>query len=223
MMRIKAICFIFMCVFACTKVNQWKQPVHCCFELAYIFDNQTLPGLSIDSVVFNFDHFIFEAQRNEGANVEVVDIIPSKKISSNQACSEALKFKLPSGWYKSMKFTLSNQLDSNISIQVYGNYQMNGLDYKLMLELNSTKFHIFDFMDAAQPADLINFSEKNCNLSFNVNDLLDGLTKEQLNAADSFNYMQQNTIYISSTKNSQIYQLLLDNLSNLESNTIRFE
>lgn len=211
-----------MCVFACTKVNQWKQPVHCCFKLAYSYDNHELPGLSIDSVIFNFDHFSFQAERNEGANVLVENSVPSKSISSTQACGEALNFELPSGWYNSMQLTLSNQLDSNIIIYVNGTYQKNGLDYKLMLELNSTRFHIFDFSDAAHPADLINFSEKNCNLNFSLNELLIGLNTEDLNSADTINYMQQSAIYISSTKNSQIYQLLLDNLINLETNAIRF-
>lgn len=109
-MRLKIFCGFLLCIFACSKVNQWKQPTSICFELA-LSATQFLNGdLVMQEGYLDMGNFIFDGKREQGGDVYFnTGYEKSVQIPLQETAVEAMTFDIPQGIYTGMTIHLGEQ------------------------------------------------------------------------------------------------------------------
>lgn len=109
-MRLKIFCGFLLCIFACSKVNQWKQPTSICFELG-LSATQFLQGdLSLQGGYLEMGNFIFDGEREQGGDVYFnTGYDKPAQIPLQGAAVEAMTFDIPQGVYTAMTVYLGEQ------------------------------------------------------------------------------------------------------------------
>lgn len=106
-MRLKIFCGFLLCVFACSKVNQWKQPTKICFGLR-LSTTQLLDGnLVLQAGHLKLSNFIFNGKRKQGGDVFFNRPYDQPiQVPLKGTTIEAMTFDIPKGIYREMDIRL---------------------------------------------------------------------------------------------------------------------
>lgn len=124
-MRLKIFCGFLLCIFACSKVNQWKEPTSICFDLA-LSTTQFLDGdLTLRTGHLDMSNFIFDGQREEGGDVYFeTDYDQSIQVPVKGVAIDAMTFDVPQGVYTEMEIHLGDK-DQPSTLVLEGEWKAN--------------------------------------------------------------------------------------------------
>ncbi|MGH1339305.1 MAG: hypothetical protein ACRBFS_24515 [Aureispira sp.] len=127
-MRLKIFCGFLLCIFACSKVNQWKNPTSICFDLA-LSSTQFLDGdLALRTGHLNISNFIFDGEREQGGDVYFsTDYDQLVQVPVKGPAIEAMTFDVPQGIYTAMNIQLGDENKPSTLI-LEGEWKPNNAD-----------------------------------------------------------------------------------------------
>lgn len=122
-MRLKIFCGFLLCIFACSKVNKWKQPTTICFDVA-LSSTQFLNGdLILQTGHLNLSNFIFDGVREEGGEVYFNTAYEKTvQVPFKSPAIEAMTFDVPQGVYTAMTIHLGDE-DQPSSLLLEGEWK----------------------------------------------------------------------------------------------------
>lgn len=134
-MRLRLLCGLMLLMFACSKVNQLKQPTSLCFEVVLSDSDALNQRIQYNSSTITLEQMTLEGQRTEGSDVYfTMDYQPVESIAMSSGVMQALNFDIPQGMYTHLNLRWHPQHGS--IFQVEGNYRNdNGMTYPMRIEL----------------------------------------------------------------------------------------
>lgn len=122
-------------VFACSKVNQLKQPTSLCFEVTLSEANALEKRIQYDNASIPLQQIILDGNRTEGSNIYfTVDYESVENIPVGQGVAEALNFDIPKGLYTELE--LKWEPPHGSIFQVEGTFlNDDGKTYPMRIEL----------------------------------------------------------------------------------------
>ncbi len=209
-MGLKFVCFLILGIFACNKVNQWKQPTKVCFNVG-IEDVAAVEGKLLFSTGYlTIESFNFDGKRDEGADVSFTKIYEnSLNAPLGERVAEGLSFDIPQGVYASINVEVLSKSDNLPNLVVNGSFEKNdGTRSPVRFEFSETEtFSIAGENLAGNDAgiDLAESLKTNATIWLNPAKWFDGVSAAALNKAQMVSVEGKNTILINHTTNQQLY------------------
>lgn len=222
-MGLKIFCFFILGIFACSKVNQWKQPTQVCFEIDLEEETIMDGTLFFKNGYIVIESFQFDGKRVQGADVYFTKHYEQKINTTFGAANvEGLEFDVPQGTYTGINLeikTVPNKEEANMVID--GIFKNSfGTSYPIRFELNQLEtFSIVgkDLIENDKEVDLLQNSKTKATILLNPAKWFAVLPKKALEKAEKVSVKGINTILINSKINKQLYE---DIVTSLKDNAI---
>ncbi|CAA6828825.1 MAG: Unknown protein [uncultured Aureispira sp.] len=211
-MGLKIFCFFMLSIFACSKVNQWKQPTKVCFNITVAEESSMDGALFFKEGYMTVESFKFDGERTEGADVyftkrytqELKTLFGATNVSD-------LEFDVPQGVYTEINLELISEVQSKKpNLVVSGFFESKiGKLYPVRFELTENEhFPVVgeDLVDSDTEVDLIQVTKTKATILLNPANWFRILTKEALEQAEKVPVEGINTILINNTINGQLYK-----------------
>ena len=224
-MGLKLICFLILGIFACNKVNQWKQPTKVCFNIN-IEEQSTAEG----KLVFNagyliMESFSFDGKREEGSDVyftKVYDV--SLNAMLGETVPKELTFDIPQGIYSSIEVEVVSKSANLPNLVVNGLFENNaGTKYPVRFEFNKTKTFLIEGEDLVKNGNEISLEESlktNATIWLNPAKWFEAVSAARLDKAAIVSINGEDTILINETINPQIYHVVVAALTKNEQKAV---
>lgn len=228
-MGLKIFCLFILGIFACSKVNQWKQPTQVCFDLNIEEETIMDGSLSFKQGYLMIESFKFDGKRMQGADVyftKYYEQVLNTSFGENNI--EDLTFDVPQGNYKEIKLEIvSETKDENPNLVIHGFYKdKSGKSYPVCFELDKMEtFTIVgkDLVENAEHIDLVQTAKTKASILLNPTRWFEGLTKSTLEKAEKVSVEGKTTILINNTINQQLYDNIVASLESEETVKAIFE
>ncbi len=206
-------------IFACNKVNQWKQPLELCFAIELEPSTAGTTNsffIEIESVQLALQSFNFDANRAEGADVYFTkQYAANASVLFDATCQTNLQFEIPQGTYSNIGLSLSSKQDQGPGIIVSAKFNNNNQSIPVLLELSKLDdIQLFGVDQQGNQTDLNldNLERVEATIQIAVSEWFDGVTISMLEEAVQLDVNAQPSIYISSVSQEDIYNQILENL-----------
>lgn len=217
-MGLKIFCFFILSIFACSKVNQWKQPTEVCFNID-IAEEAIMDGaLFFKEGYISLASFEFDGKREEGGDVyftknyaqELKTLFGASDISD-------LKFDVPQGIYTAVNLEITSAIKEEKPNLVVDGFFKNkqGTLYPIRFELSEMEtFSIVgvNLVDKEEQIDLAQVAKTQATILLNPVKWFAVLPKSALEQAEKVSIKGINTILINNEVNGQLYKEILANL-----------
>lgn len=223
-MGLKIFCFFILGIFACSKVNQWKQPTAVCFNIN-IAEEAIMDGaLFFKEGYITVESFKFDGKRAEGGDVYFIkDYKEELKTLFGARDISDLEFDVPQGVYTGINLEIISAVkNKKPNLLLQGLFESNtGKSYPVRFELNKMeRFSIVgeDLFENDTEVDLAQVTKTKATILLDPVKWFSVLTKEALEQAEKVSVEGINTILINHAVNEQLYK---DILAALEMNTAK--
>jgi hypothetical protein len=218
-MRVKLIYVIIfvLSVFISCQKQKLKQPVETQVKFSIVKNESSSNLVKIKNGILIINNFIFKGQRVKGIPFDFKRSFDNGlTIDFTNKSIEKLKFDIPQGDYTNLDFTL-NTPDKIKGLQIFGDYKLSqGPNVEVILEIEQQL--VFNLKTLIK--DFIEFKKgnpKTITLNFNADYWFETLTENDLdNATLTTNNngvgLGNSTIFISSTQNTNLYQIILSRI-----------
>ncbi|BDS12222.1 hypothetical protein [Aureispira anguillae] len=224
-MRLKIFCFFILSIFACSKVNQWKQPTKICFSID-LLDATILDGkLTFDEGYLMVESFKFDGKRTEGA-----DVYFTKHYTDEFTAPlgierlDELSFDVPQGIYQSIDVELVSKSSHTPNLVINGTFKNKmGLLYPVRFELAKTEvLHITgeDLMGNDKEVDLAKITKTKATILLDPAQWFSSIQGASLEQAEKSPVGGQSTILITKTINQQLYEEVVAKLEREEQKAV---
>ena len=223
-MGLKIFCFFMLSIFACSKVNQWKQPTEVCFNINVVEDTTMNGALFFKTGYVRVESFKFDGQRAAGADVYFAkNYTQTLKTLFGARDGSDLEFDVPQGIYTEINLELISAVkNKKPNLVVHGFFKSyTGRSYPLRFELTKNEhFSIFgeDLTGNDTAVDLSEVSKTKATILLNPANWFRVITKERLEQAEKVSVEGVQTILINSLVNGQLYK---DIIAALEKDTAK--
>jgi hypothetical protein len=217
-MGLKFFCILILGVFACNKVNQWKQPVKVCFNIDVLQEPAVSGNLSFSSGYLNIESFNFDGKREQGADVYFSKSFnPQFSVVLNDNPVNEMSFDIPQGVYTSIEVEVLSDNNTFPNLVVSGIFS-DGISYSVPIRFEYAEIDTFtiqgeDVFGDNQNIDLAENSEFKSTIWMNPSDWFKSVSESTLENADLVTFEGEKIILINSTNNTQIYKTVSDALS----------
>lgn len=221
-MGLKIFCFFILGIFACSKVNQWKQPTQVCFDLNIEEETIMDGSLSFKQGYLMIESFKFDGKRTQGADVYFTKYYEQAlNTSFGEGNIEDLTFDVPQGTYQGIELEIvSEAKDRNPNLVIHGFFKdQSGKSYPVCFELDKKeRFTIVgkDLIENDKDIDLLQTAKTKASILLNPTSWFAGLTKNTLEKAEKTSLEGKTTILINNTVNKQLYNNIVASLENEE-------
>lgn len=223
-MGLKIFCVFILGIFACSKVNQWKQPTAVCFNINIAEETVMDGALFFKEGYITVESFKFDGSRAEGGDVYFTKDY-EKELETFFGATEVsdLEFDVPQGVYTGINLEITSAVQNKKpNLVVNGHFRSNtGKTCPVRFELNKMeKFSVIgeDLFKNDTEVDLAQVSKTKATILLEPAQWFSVLTKETLEQAEKVSLDGINTILINNTVNEQLYK---DILVALELNTAK--
>lgn len=216
-MGLRFFCILILGIFACSKVNQWKQPTKINFNVALV-DLSSLDGkLNFEKGYCSLKSLNFDGNRTEGADVYFTKEYDSfLDVTFGNSTNEALEFDIPQGAYNSIMITLVSNSNDRPNLVLEGKYEdITGKKHPIRFELEENETFIIEgksLDNSNNSINLLSDAPTNATITLSSSQLFSKVTESLLASAESVNFNGVNTILINSTINKPIYDLVVGSL-----------
>lgn len=215
-MGLKFICVLILGVFACTKVNQWKQPTKVCFNVN-IEDEVAAEGkLIFNSGYMAIESFQFDGKRNEGADVYFTkNYSAGLNATLGKTDIEALSFDIPQGIYTSINVEVVSKNNNLPNLVVNGMFEaVDGSMFPVRFEFEETEVFNIEGEDlTGNEVNLIESQKTNATIWLQPAKWFTTISATSLDNAERVSVEGKNTILINKNTNQQIYNGVVSALS----------
>lgn len=217
-MGLKFFCILILGVFACNKVNQWKQPVKVCFNIDLAEEAAVSGTLSFNSGYLNIGSFIFNGKREQGADVYFTKSFnPQFSLILNDSPVNEMSFDLPQGVYSSIDVEVLSGNNNSPHLVVSGIFS-DGISSSVPLRFEYNEIDTFiiegeDEFGDKENIDLAENSEFKSEIWMNPSDWFNSVSVSALKDADLVTFEGEKILLINSSNNTQIYKTVCDALS----------
>lgn len=214
-MGLKIFCVLILGIFACNKVNQWKQPTEVCFHIELSEDKAINNQLAFHTGYLVMQSFNFDGKRAEGADVYFTKQYKNTlNAPIGEDFIEGLTFDIPQGVYTSIDVEVFSKNNQVPNLVINGTYKdQQGAKHAVRFEFTETvTFEIEGehAVDKNQDIDLVDNSKAHAAIMMNPSKWFDFLSG--LEHASSVDIDGEKTIVISQTHNPDIYQHVIARL-----------
>jgi len=218
-MGLKIFCFFILSIFACSKVNQWKQPTEVCFNINVAEETIMDGALFFKEGYITVESFKFDGKRAQGGDVyftkhyveELNTLFGVDDISD-------LEFDVPQGNYTGINLEITTTVkNKKPNLVVNGFFKSKkGKSYPVRFELAKMEtFSIVgeDLMENDTEIDLLQVSKTKATILLNPAKWFSALTKEAMEQAEKVSVEGINTILINNAVNEQLYKYIVASLN----------
>ena len=212
-------------IFACSKVNQWKQPTKINFNVDLVEQSSLDGKLNFESGYWSIERFNFDGIRTEGANVYFTKEYSTflEVVFGNRLLQE-LQFDIPQGTYSSIMIRLESSFKDRPNLTLEGRYEdLTGKKHPIRFELKENETFTIEGKSLDNSNNSINLLSDvptNATITVPVNQWLSKVTEQLLASAESVSINGINTILINSTVNKPIYDLIVETLNDQSLNAV---
>jgi hypothetical protein len=223
-MGLKIFCVFILGIFACSKVNQWKQPTEVCFSISLAEETIMDGALSFKKGQITVESFKFDGKREEGGDVyftkhyteELNTFFGATKVSD-------LEFDVPQGMYTGIKLEITSAVKNKKPNLVINGFfkSKTGKSYPVCFEMAKMEtFSIVgeDLVENDAQVDLFQVAKTKATILLNPTKWFSSLTREALEQAEKISVEGIHTILINHTMNGQLYN---DVVASLEMDTAK--
>lgn len=203
-------------IFACSKVNQWKQPVEICFVIEPASSTFNIISLDFKEINLFLHRFNFDANRAQGADVYFTKQYPSNaSVTFDASCNTNLKFEIPQGTYADINIKITSEQEQGPSIQLLAQFDYNNQKIPLLLELSKLEdiqLKGVDLQGNQTNLNLENRDRVEARIQLQVENWFDGITTAMLEEASTLDSNGQASILIRSNANVDLYNQIRTNM-----------
>lgn len=209
-MGLKIFCFFILSIFACSKVNQWKQPTKVCFAID-IVDTILLDGcLKMEGGHVWVESFKFDGKRTEGADVYFTKSYQEPLNTPLKVEGvEDLKFDVPQGVYTSIDLEVFSRNEQGENIVIDGVFKNTvGKKYAVRVALDQAETFFIsgeDIIGTDREVDLTQISKTKATIWLNPLQWFSSVEVEDLEHAEKIWIKGVPTIVIDKSTNLRLY------------------
>jgi hypothetical protein len=217
-MGLKIFCFFILSIFACSKVNQWKQPTEVCFNINIVEEAIMDGTLLFKEGYISVASFEFDGKRQEGGDVYFTKNY-AQELNALFGASDIsdLKFDVPQGIYTAVNLEITSAIKEEKPNLVVDGFFKNkqGTFYPIRFELSKMEtFSIVgtDLVDKEEEIDLVQVTKTKATILLNPAKWFAVLPKSALEQAEKVSIEGINTILINNAVNGLLYKEIVANL-----------
>ena len=217
-MRLKLLCGLMLCVFACSKVNQWKQPTELSFDVVLSQTHAIDQRVQFTGGELALQQFTLEGKRTEGGDVFFSNTYdPAARISIGENQTPALTFDVPQGDYTQLNLQWEPRQRQGADVVLEGTYQAtDGVVSPLRIELPAPEaFEIRHAGLAARAAQSLTIDQTKGHIVLEVGHWLNPQMIEQLDRADQVEENGTFVLLISQKHNTALYERIFATFSKI--------
>jgi hypothetical protein len=217
-MGLKVICFLILGVFACNKVNQWKNPTEVCFNVNVEEELAAEGRLIFNTGYIAIESFSFNGKRTEGA-----DVYFTKQYAANvnaelgESVTAGLTFDIPQGVYTSIDVEVLSQKNNLPNLVLNGTFENNlGAEYSVCFEFSQSETFLIEGETLTGSTSGINLGESlkaNATIWLSAGKWFKGVSGATLDRASVISVNGQKTILINENFNTSIYDIVVAELN----------
>jgi hypothetical protein len=217
-MGLKIFCVFILGIFACSKVNQWKQPTEVSFNINVAEETIMDGALSFKEGYLTVESFKFDGKRAQGADVyftkhyteELKTLFGATDVSD-------LEFDVPQGMYTGINLEIISAVkNKKPNLVVNGFFKSEtGQSYPVRFELNKVEnFSVVgeDLLENDAEVDLVQAIRTKASILLNPAKWFSVLAKGALEQAERVSVEGINTILINNAVNGQLYEEIVASL-----------
>lgn len=223
-MGLKIFCFFILGIFACSKVNQWKQPTAVCFAFDIAEETVMDGALFFKEGYVTIESFKFDGKREQGGGVYFTKYYEQELNTLFGAADISdLEFDVPQGSYTGINLDITSEVkNKKPNLVAHGVFRSTtGKSYPICFEL--TKMETFsvigkDLVEHDSEINLLQVSKTKATILLNPAKWFAVLEKSALEQAEKVSVEGINTILINNAVNTQLYK---DVVTSLEKDTAK--
>jgi hypothetical protein len=220
-MELKLFCVLILGIFACSKVNQWKQPTQVCFNVELVgSDNSS--KLTLNEGYLLIESFNFDGKREEGGDVYFVKNFDSDfNANFGAAALGALSFDIPQGDYHDIDINIVSEHDDLPNLVLSGTYQdPKGNAIPVRFELNQAETFEITGQGVSQnqnEVELVEGLKTNAAIQLNAYQWFENISLER---AEVVSLNGEKVILINDQTNVMTYQKVVACLNKTANNAV---
>jgi hypothetical protein len=217
-MGLKIFCVFILGIFACSKVNQWKQPTEVCFNINLVEETIMDGALFFKAGHITVESFKFDGKREEGGDVYFTKYYREELNTLFGATDVSdLEFDVPQGMYTGINLELISTIkNKKPNLVVNGIFKSTtGKSYPVCFELAKMEsFSVVgaDLVENDTKIDLLQAAKTKATILLNPAKWFSALTKEALEQAERISVEGVSTILINEAVNGQLYKNIVASL-----------
>lgn len=214
-MGLKIFCVFILGIFACSKVNQWKQPTEVSFNINVVEETIMDGALSFKEGYLDVESFKFDGKRVQGADVYFTKhYTEALKTLFGATDVSDLEFDVPQGVYTGINLEIISAVkNKKPNLVVNGFFKSEtGQSYPVRFELNKVEnFSVVgeDLFENDTEVDLVQAIRTKASILLNPAKWFSVLTKGTLEQAERVSVEGINTILINNAVNGQLYEKIV--------------
>lgn len=213
-MRLKLVCGLMLGIFACSKVNQFKQPTSLCFEVSFATEYALNDRIHYTGGSLALESFTLEGKRTEGGDVFFTkDYDPAVFIPLGNGQHDALIFDVPRGEYTQLSLLWVSQQRDRPDLSIEGTYkttQGDVIPFRIELPLIAPlNIQHADQAGSGRAAVGLAVEKTQGRIQLETGHWLSLQQAEQLDHADLVEEDGRSILLISRTKNVALYKVVL--------------
>lgn len=223
-MGLKIFCVFILGIFACSKVNQWKQPTEVCFNINIAEETIMDGALFFKEGYISVASFKFDGKRAEGGDVYFTkDYTQTLKTLFGATDVSDLEFDVPQGVYTGINLEIISAVkNKKPNLVINGRFE-NGVGQSYPVRFELTKLENFsivgeDLFENDTEVNLAQVAKTKATILLQPAQWFHVLTKETLEQAEKVSVEGISTILINNAVNAQLYK---DIVAALETNTAK--
>jgi hypothetical protein len=203
-------------IFACNKVNQWKQPLEICFVIEPISVSSNSVLLDFQEVNLHLHRFNFDAKRAQGADVYFTKQYSNDaSVAFDATCNSDLKFEIPQGTYADINIKITSKQEQGPGIQLVAQFNHN--NQKIPFQLELSKLEDIQLVGVDQQGNEANLNLENrdrveARIQLLAENWFDGISTAMLEEAQTLDSNGQASIFIGSDANVNLYNQIRSNM-----------
>lgn len=215
-MGLKIFCVLVLGIFACSKVNQLKQPTKVCFSVD-INEETAVEG----KLLFNSGHFLVESLDFDGKRREGVDVAFTRAYTNDLVANLGEKeigrfsFDIPQGNYTAINMALYSYDENSPNIVLNASFQHNNNQYPVRFELDEPVLFQIQGKNGTSEEEisLIEKQKTRAIIEMNVAQWFESISAQNLERATLVMVDGKETILINKTTNISVYNTIRTNLN----------